>query len=138
MQNVERFLFIVSEVEGSISQYARHPVDVIELFARRSLFFLGCQESEASRRKRRQISLQEVEVYVALATQQVKVGVFSRPKQLIESKHPDIRVAVIIVQRQPSVMEVEGHRISVETAETSMCLIDVSSAKRADAWQGWI
>ena len=121
-----------------MSQYAGHPVDVIELFARRSLFFLGCQEFEASWHKCWQISPQEVEVYIALAAQKVEISVFSRPKQLIESEHPDISVAVIIVQRQPSVMEVECHSVFVETAETPMCLIDVSSAERADTWQGWI
>lgn len=69
MQKVERFLFLVREVESLVSQYAGHTVDVIELFARRSLFFLGGQEPEASWYQRRQISLQEVEVYVALAAQ---------------------------------------------------------------------
>ena len=69
MQNAERFLFLVGEVEGLMSQYAGHPVDIIELFARSPLFFLCGQESQAGLRERRQISPQEVEVDVALATQ---------------------------------------------------------------------
>ena len=69
MQNIERFLFFVGEVEGLISQYAGHPVNIIQLFARSSLFFLGGQEPEASWYQRRQISFQKVEVDVALAAQ---------------------------------------------------------------------
>ena len=43
VKKVERFLFIVREAEGMVSQYAGHSINIIQLFARRSLFFLGGQ-----------------------------------------------------------------------------------------------
>ena len=69
MQSVERFLFFVGEVEGLVGQYTGHSVNVIQLFARRPLFLLGGQESQAGWNERGQIPPQEIEVDVALAAQ---------------------------------------------------------------------
>ena len=52
VKSVERFLFFVGEVEGPISQYAGHSINIIQLFARRSLFLFGGQESQAGRHQR--------------------------------------------------------------------------------------
>ena len=106
VQKVERFLFLVGEVEGLVGQYAGHSVNIIQLFARSMLFLFGGQESKAGRRERRQIPPQEVEVDVALAAQKVEIGVFSRPKQLVEMEYPGARVIVVIVDVQTVVVEV--------------------------------
>ena len=46
VKKVERFLFIVGEVEGLMGQYAGHSINIIQLFVQRPLFLFGGQESQ--------------------------------------------------------------------------------------------
>ena len=132
MEKVERFLFFVCEIECLMGQYAGHPVNIIQLFARSSLFLFGGQESQAGWNERRQISLQEVEVDVALAAQKVEIGVFSRPKQLVEMEYPGARVIVVIVDVQTVVVEVYRGQLAVEIRIVFAAFVQVAGAEWAD------
>ena len=106
MKKIERFLLFVCEIECLMGQYAGHPINIIQLFARRPLFLFGGQESQAGWRERRQISPQEIEVDVALAAQKVEISVFSRSEQSVEMKYSGACVIVVIIDAQTMVVEV--------------------------------
>ena len=72
---------------------------------------------------------------MALAAQKVEIGVFSRPKQLVEMEHPGARVIVVIVDVQAVVVEVYRGQLAVEIRIVFAAFVQIAGAERADIWK---